>query len=98
MDDQNNNPGGSTPSEPAAPVAEPSTPEPTVPPTEEPPMQTQPQSEQKCVTCGNAAAGGNCVTCGLGETACTCPPAQGSGPGPSAPGGEMGQGGPAPAV
>ncbi len=93
MDDQNNNPGGTTPSEPAAPMAEPSTPEPTMPPTEEPPTQTPPQSEQKCVTCGNAASGGNCVTCGQGEISCTCQPVQG---GPSSPMGE--QSGNAPTV
>lgn len=66
MDDQNNNPGGTAPSEPTTP-----------------PMAGQPTSdmptEQKCVTCGNVASGGSCVTCGMGEVNCTCAPSSGQG-------------------
>lgn len=62
-----------------------------VPPAAEPmqPAAEQPQ-EQKCMTCGTTASGGNCVACGQGEVSCTCPPATGgeqgsSEPAPSAP-------------
>lgn len=83
MDDQNNNPGGGAPSEPAAPAPEPQTAEPASMPAEpvaEPapqsaPAADQPQAEQQCTTCGNAASGGNCVACAQGEANCTCPPA-----------------------
>ena len=96
--DEQNNPGGSAPSEPTAagiPSGIPSTPPaaepamPAMPPTSEPAApaddqggtmpstsepQSQPQSDQKCVTCGNAASGGSCVACGQGEISCTCQP------------------------
>lgn len=77
MDDQNNNnTGGSTPSEPATePAAMPAA-EPVQPATE---PVAQPQAGQQCTTCGNAASGGNCIACAQGETACTCPPAAPSG-------------------
>lgn len=78
MDDQNNNPGGTVPSEPTTPAAEPTTPEPA--PTVPGPA---PVTEQKCLTCGNTASDGNCVVCGQGETACTCPPPSGPGAPPS---------------
>ncbi len=76
MDDQNNNPGGIVPSEPTAAVPEPTTPvaEPTTPAPE--PSTPEPAAPaQKCVTCGNTSDEGNCVSCGLGEATCTCPPA-----------------------
>lgn len=94
MDDQNN-PGGSAPSEPTVPGGMPSTPPaaepamPGMPSASEPAApagdqggsmpaasepQPQPQADQKCVTCGNAASGGNCVACGQGEITCTCQP------------------------
>ena len=98
MDDQNNNnnmPGGEPVASGTPPA--PSQPEPVSEPTAPAVEPSQPQQEQKCMTCGNAASGGNCVPCGQGEASCTWPPAQGGGPGPSAPG-EAGQGGPAPAV
>lgn len=87
MDDQNNNLGGTTPSEGATSDVPPT---PTQSePTQEPATSTsgpQPQPEQKCVTCGNAASGGSCVACGQGEITCTCGPAQG---GPASPIGEQ---------
>ncbi|MBI2196794.1 hypothetical protein HYU45_04270 [Candidatus Daviesbacteria bacterium] len=85
MDDQNNNAGGSAPSEPAAPVTEPAA-EPVMPaaPVTEPVQPTaegvaQPQTQQQCATCGNTASDGNCVACAQGEANCTCPPAAPSG-------------------
>lgn len=51
--------------------------------------QSQPQADQKCVTCGSAASGGNCVACGQGEITCTCQPNAPQG-GPSSPAGEAG--------
>ena len=95
MDDQNN-PGGNVPSEPT--VQAPS--EPAAPPAEPAaPVSAMPESQpgEKCVTCQNAASGGNCIACGQGEVTCTCPPAapvggqgqaeptQGGGDAPSAP-------------
>lgn len=81
MDDQNNNPGGTAPSEPAAsdvaaPSSTPAQPEPVSEPTA---VAQEPQLEQKCATCGNAASAGNCVACGLGEVTCTCQPASPAG-------------------
>lgn len=66
--------------------------QPAAPPVEQP-------VQQKCVTCGNAASGGNCVACGLGEVTCTCTPAGGEqGGAPSGePSGQPG-GEPAPVV
>ena len=86
MDDQNNNnPGGAAPSEPTPMQSEPAA------PVSEPAPQPTPQQEEKCTTCGNAASSGNCVPCGQGELACTCPPAV-----PPSPMGD--QGGSAPVV
>lgn len=83
--DEQNNPGGSAPSEPTASDM------PSTPPAAEPPVPTgtptasEPASgmasppppqpvEQKCITCGkNAVSDGNCVGCGQGELSCTCP-------------------------
>lgn len=56
-------------SEPAAPAGDQGG---AVPSASEP--QSQPQADQKCVTCGNSASGGNCVACGQGEITCTCQP------------------------
>lgn len=97
MDDQNNNPGGTAPSEPAAqPVTEqPASDMPTAMPSEQAPAP----AEQKCMTCGNAASAGNCSTCGMGEVNCTCTPSSGQGgptPGePTPPVGEQSGGIPA---
>ena len=91
MDDQNNQ-GGTAPSEPTAPAAEP-TPIPSEPaaPVSEPTPQSAPQPEEKCMTCGNTASGGNCVPCGQGELSCSC--------GPAAPPSPMGgQGGNVPVI
>lgn len=90
MDDQNNNPGSGTPSEPTAAPSTPVQPEAAVPdqaaqsePAVEPAAPAaQPQEEQKCVTCGNAASGGTCSACGQGEITCTCTPTTN---GPTAP-------------
>lgn len=55
-----------------------------------------PQAEEKCLTCGNQASGGNCVPCGQPTMSCTCTPAPSTG----GMGGDMGQnqptGGPSP--
>ncbi|MBI4038938.1 hypothetical protein HY384_03190 [Candidatus Daviesbacteria bacterium] len=91
MDDQNNpsNQGG-VPSEPAAPMGDTNT-----PPESSESNQPMPESsQQKCVTCGNAAESGNCMSCGKGEASCSCTPMTG-GPGPSS---ESQGGGAAPVV
>lgn len=80
MDDQNNNPGGTTPSEPTTPEPAPTVPEPA-PVTPQPPAEAG--GTEKCLTCGNATSSGNCVACGQGETACVCPPSSGQGAPPS---------------
>ncbi len=80
MDNQNN-PGGSAPSEPVAPTTEPtpapSEPVTTEPVTPEPIPAPMPQlvPGEKCVTCGGPALGGTCTACGQGEISCICQPA-----------------------
>lgn len=79
-----------TPAEPAMPVVEPTAPaEPATPVIPEPATPAapaaQPQTEEKCVTCGGPASGGTCIACGQGEITCTCQPASPSQGGPAAP-------------
>lgn len=73
-DDPNQNPTqpttpptGDQPVSPASGVASPGE------PVSEP---AQSAVEEKCMTCGNTASGGNCVACGQGQVSCTCPSAQ----------------------
>lgn len=69
MDNQSGMPGGSNPSDntgggmPAGDA-----------PATTPMDQPAPQAEEKCSTCGNQAAGGNCVPCGQPTANCSCPP------------------------
>ena len=64
-DDPNQNPPAQTPTDAGGQAPGAPTDQPASPPTPE-----------KCVTCGGASSGGNCVPCGQGQISCTCPPAQ----------------------
>lgn len=84
----NNNPGV-----PSDPSSNPTPSEPTDAPTSDQPAEApaanqSASTEEKCSTCGNQAAGGNCVPCGQPAMSCVCPPAsaggdQGTSAGPS---------------
>ncbi len=88
MDDQNN-PGGSAPTNDQSGQTPPAD-QPVETPVSTPgDVGSAAPQEQKCVTCGNSASGGTCMACGQGEVTCSCTPASsGGGMGSPVPGGE----------